>query len=183
MNKNTFWNDAARTGAVMALVHILSAVAGLYWKSPLLTLLSVAVLVTLLYLFVRDRARRQGSEGYGFGACMKYIFWMMVFAGILYGAWEIVARNVLFTERYEQTLAESLSIVAKSLPAAQLDDAAALSRKVLFAPLWIVVQCIFGCVIQGVFFGLFVSAFARREPDVFADDDDTSDPSSDERRE
>jgi len=183
MNKNTFWNDAARTGAVMALVQILFAVAGLYWTSWLLSLLSTAIFVTLLYLFVKERSLRQGAGGYSFGACMKYIFWMMVFAGILYGAWEIVARNALFTENYERMLDESLSIVAKSLPAAQLDQVAALSREVLFSPLWIVVQCIFGCVIRGAFFGLFVSAFVRREPDLFSDDNDASDRSSDERRE
>lgn len=183
MNRNTFWNDAARTGAVMALVQILSAVAGLYWTSPLLSLLASAAFVTLLYLFVKDRALRQGAAGCGFGACMKYIFWMMVFAGILYGAWEIVARNALFTESYEQTVDASLAIVAKSLPAAQLDEAAALAREVVFSPLWIVVQCIIACEIQGLFFGLFVSAFVRREPDVFSDDNDISDRPSDEHRE
>ena len=93
MEKTNFWNDAAKWGAVMALVQIVFTTAGLFWRSSLLSLVSVAVFVVLLFFFTKRRVLLygRGENGYGYGQCMKYIFWMMCFSGVLIGAWEIVA--------------------------------------------------------------------------------------------
>ena len=97
MEKTNFWNDAAKWGAVMALVQIVFTTAGLFWRSSLLSLVSVAVFVVLLFFFTKRRVLLygRGENGYGYGQCMKYIFWMMCFSGVLIGAWEIVARIAL----------------------------------------------------------------------------------------
>lgn len=175
MDKNAFWNDAARCGALIAVVQILFSVAGMYWKSALLSLLSMAVFAGLIYLCVKRRVRLSDPAGYSYGQCMKYIFWTMVFAGILIGAWEIVARNVLFTGRYEQMLEESMAVMSNmpglSASADQLDMAEAMSRRMLFSPLWVVALSVLGIVFQGCFFGLFIAAVTKRNPDIFADDD------------
>ena len=93
MEKNAFWNDVAKAGAVMAGVQILAVMADLFLtpsSAIWATLFFVALFVVLLFVLARRRAARVGAAGFNYGQCMKYFFWMMVFAGILYGAWEII---------------------------------------------------------------------------------------------
>lgn len=101
MTKTNFWNDAAKYGAFMAIAQILFSTAGLFWRSPLLSFLSVVVIVLMIYFFTRRRVTLYGAdEGYSYGQCMKFIFWMACFSGILWGTWEIVGRNPdIFSER------------------------------------------------------------------------------------
>lgn len=49
MTKTNFWNDAAKYGAFMAIAQILFSTAGLFWRSPLLSFLSVVVIVLMIY--------------------------------------------------------------------------------------------------------------------------------------
>lgn len=164
MEKTNFWDDAARWGALMAVVQILFSTVGLFWKSQVLSLLSLAVFITLLFVLTKRRALLYGGEnGYSYGQCMKYIFWMMCFSGVLVGAWEIAARRLLFPAYYEAALEESLKMVSSLYGPAQMELAVSMARTMLFSPIWIVVLSILGSVIQGCFFGLFISAFAKRE--------------------
>ena len=170
--ENSFWNDAAKVGAVMAVVQILAAAGDLFLKPALTmpaTLLFIAVFVVLLLVFVKRRAVAAGAAGYSYGQCMKYIFWSMVFAGIIYGAWEIVARNLFFTERYEAQMNEALAILPRVYSAEQLDMAVAMVRSMFFSPIWLVVLSVLTCVVKGCFFGFFIAAFAQREADIFSD--------------
>ena len=168
----SFWNDAAKVGAVMAAAQILAATGDLFLKpalAMLATLFLLAVFVVLLFLFVRHRVASAGADGYSYGQCMKYIFWSMVFAGIVYGAWEIVARNLFFAERYEAQMNEMLAILPRVYSAEQLDMAVSMMRSMFFSPIWLVVLSVLTCVIKGCFFGFFIAAFAQREADIFSD--------------
>ena len=178
MGKTNFWDDAARWGALLALVQIVFSTIGIFWKSSIVSLLSLVTVVTLLYLLTKRRTLLYGANGYSYGACMKYIFWMSLFSGILIGAWEIAARNLLFTPYYERALEESLKLVAPLYSTTQLDMASAMIREMFFSPIWIVVLSILGAVIQGCFFGLFVSAFAKREMPWPTDGGDTPNPNN-----
>lgn len=42
-----------------------------------------------------------------------------------------------------------------------------MSETVTFSPIWIVLGDTLGMLLRGLFFGLFVAAFIRREPDIF----------------
>lgn len=170
--ENSFWNEVAKVGAVMAVVQILAAVGDLFLKPALAmptTLFLLAVFVVLLLLFVRRRVASAGADGYSYGQCMKYIFWSMVFAGILYAAWEIVARNLFFPERYEAQINEALALLPRVYSAEQLDMAVAMARSMFFSPIWLVVLSVLTCVVKGCFFGFFIAAFAQREADIFSD--------------
>lgn len=174
MEKQNFWNDAAKYGAIVALAEILFGVLGILWKSTPLSFLSVVVFIILIYVFTKRRVMLYGrsESGYSYGQCMKYIFGMMIFSGILVGAWEIVARNVLFTEEYEVVMNESLAIVANMYTGAQLDMAVGMMKSLLFSPIWIVVMCVLGDIISGCFFGLFISAFTKRDIVFIVNDSD-----------
>jgi len=131
MEKTNFWDDAARWGALMAVVQILFSTVGLFWKSQVLSLLSLAVFITLLFVLTKRRALLYGSEnGYSYGQCMKYIFWMMCFSGVLVGAWEIAARRLLFPAYYEAALEESLKMVSSLYGPAQMELAVSMARTI-----------------------------------------------------
>lgn len=172
MEKTNFWNDAAKYGGLLALAMILFGFAGMYAPSGWLTFASYAVFAAMLYYFTRLRTMRYGGgeNGYGYGQCMKYIFWMMVFAGILIGAYEIVARNVFFTAQYTEQLELSVNALVRSglYNSAQQEMIASMARSMVFSPVWIVVTSVIGWVIFGTVTGLIVAAFTKRDPNVFA---------------
>lgn len=171
MKKTNFWNDAAKYGAIIAVVSILFSILGMYWTNALVSVFSIATFITLLFLFTKRRVTLYGGgeAGYSYGQCLKFIFWMMVFAGILDGAYEIVARNFLFPEKYEEAMNAMLNIFATSkiYSNEQLEMMVSLSKSMMYSPIWIMIASILSSIIKGVFFGLFVSAFTKRNVDVF----------------
>lgn len=170
MTKTNFWNDAAKYGAFMAIAQILFSTAGLFWRSPLLSFLSVVVIVLMIYFFTRRRVTLYGAdEGYSYGQCMKFIFWMACFSGILWGAWEIVGRNLLFAVRYEAMLQENMQVMATIYSEQQLELVAPMMRSIFFSPIWVVVSSVVGSIFQSCFFGLFISGLTRRNPDIFSE--------------
>ncbi len=147
MRKQTFRSDASRYGAILGGVEI----------------------VFLLYRFTNRRATLYGAaEGYSYGNGLRFIFWISIFAGVVCGAYEIVARNWLFPAYYHEQLQQSLVVLSQlKLSNAQLSEVQTMSETVTFSPIWIVLGDTLGMLLRGLFFGLFVAAFIRREPDIF----------------
>jgi len=174
MKKETFWNEVSRNGAVLGAVEVFFLLLSvLLFRSPVsgtsLTLLHLAVFITLLTLFTKRRAAACGKEGFSYGEGLKYIFYISLFAGILCGAYEIVARNWLFSETYREIVKGTLTGVAQSgrFSGSQLAAMKGSIETMFYSPFWIVFTDVLGMVIRGVFFGLFIAAFTRREPDIF----------------
>lgn len=170
MKKQTFWSDASRYGAILGGVEIVFLLVGALLRgNGLLSLLELVVFIYLLYRFTNRRATLYGaSEGYSYGNGLRFILWTSIFAGILCGAYEIVARNWIFPAYYHEQLQQSLVVLSQlKLSNAQLSEVQAMSEKVSFSPIWIVLGDTLGMLLRGLFFGLFVAAFTRREPDIF----------------
>lgn len=170
MKKQTFWSDVSRYGAILGGVEIVFLLVGALLRgNGLLSLLELVVFIYLLYRFTNRRATLYGaSEGYSYGNGLRFILWTSIFAGILCGAYEIVARNWIFPAYYHEQLQQSLVALSQlKLSNAQLSEVQAMSEKVSFSPIWIVLGDTLGMLLRGLFFGLFVAAFTRREPDIF----------------
>lgn len=170
MKKQTFWSDASRYGAILGGVEIVFLLVGALLRgNGLLSLLELVVFIYLLYRFTNRRAALYGaSEGYSYGNGLRFILWTSIFAGILCGAYEIVARNWIFPAYYHEQLQQSLVALSQlRLSNAQLSEVQAMSEAVSFSPIWIVLGDTLGMLLRGLFFGLFVAAFTRREPDIF----------------
>lgn len=170
MKKQTFWSDASRYGAILGGVEIVFLLVGALLRgNGLLSLLELVVFIYLLYRFTNRRAALYGaSEGYSYGNGLRFILWTSIFAGILCGAYEIVARNWIFPAYYHEQLQQSLVALSQlKLSNAQLSEVQAMSEKVSFSPIWIVLGDTLGMLLRGLFFGFFVAAFTRREPDIF----------------
>ncbi len=178
MKQKTFWSDASRYGAIYGGVEILFLLlaallrdAGLF--ATVINLFHISIFITLLYLFTMRRSRLYGAEeGYTYGNGLKYILALSLFAGILSGAYEIVARNWFFPELYREMSNTIVTTLAqtKLYTSAQLAEMKELYEQMLFSPLWIVVAQVVGLCFRGLFFGLFIAGFTKCEPDLFREE-------------
>ena len=176
MKKQTFWNEVSRDGATLGAVEVVfllvsTLLARHQGGGMVLSLLHLAVFITLLTLFTKRQAASCGAEGFSYGKGLKYIFFVSLFAGILCGAYEIVARNWFFPELYRETVKSALTGMAQSnlFSGSQLAAMKDSMETMFFSPFWVVFTDVLGMVIRGLFFGLFVAAFTRREPDIFGE--------------
>lgn len=125
MRKQTFRSDASRYGAILGGVEIVFLLAGALLRgNELLSLLELVVFIFLLYRFTNRRATLYGAaEGYSYGNGLRFIFWISIFAGVVCGAYEIVARNWLFPAYYHEQLQQSLVVLSQlKLSNAQLSE-------------------------------------------------------------
>ena len=170
MSKTRFYEDAARYGAYLGIAEAAFTALGMWKPSALISLLDIAVFVTLLCIFTKRRAAQYGGEeGYSYGQCLKFILCMSAFAGILVGAYSIVASNFLFPEKYHEVIDKTVGTLAQSglYGGQMLERMKELYEKMFFSPLWVVLTNVLSMAIKGLFFGLFVAAYARREPQMF----------------
>ena len=95
---------------------------------------------------------------------------MALFEGILAGAYQIVAVNWLFEARYEEIMAQTLAAVEATgiYTRDRMQLVGEMATRMTHSPIWLIASGIFGSLIKGLFFGLFVSAFASRKPEVFS---------------
>lgn len=170
MKENKFYEDAARCGAWLGLAEVAFTALNTWMPSALLSLLDVVVFVTLLVIFTKRRAAEYGrEEGYSYGQCLKFILFMSAFAGVLTGAYAIIASNFLYPEKFHEVIDKTIGALAQTglYAGAMLERMKELYEKMFFSPLWVVLTNVLSMMLKGLFFGLFVSAFARREPQMF----------------
>lgn len=179
MKKQTFWPEVSRYGAIVGLVEVVFLLLGaLFYGQAALTMLfsalHLALFVMLLYLFTKRRSTLYGADGYTFGEGLKFIFWVSLLGGVLAGAYDIIARNWLFPGLYREMADTMLVAMSKAkMTASQLAEVKQSFEKTLFSPIYVVGSDVLGLVLRGLFFGLFISAFTRREVNIFSDDEKT----------
>lgn len=167
MKKNNFWNEAARYGVIMALVAILFDVLGFYVQNRLLSLLSLVVFVLLLGYFTKRRVAEYGAKGYSYGQCLGFMVCVMLCAGFIEGAFMGVAANWLFVAKYDAMMSQSVGVLEST--GFYTGDQLALIMKWMRSPLWLIFGGMLGSAVKGGFFGLFIAAFTKRDPDVFSE--------------
>ena len=175
MKQSTFWREASRGGAIVGLVGVaFSAISLLLPKTAgILGFVNVALTIYLLFWFTRSRALQFQQEGFSYGQALGFIVAMSLFAGIIAGAYQIVASNWLFTAQYEQAYEQMLAAFAQTgISGEQADSIASMYRSMIFSPLPALFWGIFGSVIGNGFYGLFVAIAAKREPDLFDEADE-----------
>jgi hypothetical protein len=101
---------------------------------------------------------------------------MGLFAGIVTGAYEIVAANYLFTEEYHYALSIEVQMMRDlyggMLTADSLNMVEDMLRAAMFSPIWVLLSQIFAQASNKAFFGLFVAMAAKRAPQVFDESGD-----------
>lgn len=188
METNSFWNSAARQGAVLGAVLAASSVLenlimisgriGLYM---LLTVEMIAVVVLhyyLLHRYTRQRAALYtAGEGFAFGQGYGYLLAVSGFAGVIVGIVQYLYLHVIvgygnyvdrMVETMTQMLAASGGMTAAMEPLmsqtlAQLQSAPEPS---VLSTVW---SGIFSSLLFGAFFGLIIAGVQARAPRPFDD--------------
>ncbi len=169
MERKNYWNELLKYGAIIGVVEIVASALGMMTSSTLISLLALAAYIYLMYRFTGQRAAQMPAEtGFSYGDGWKFIVMIGLFAGFLTGVYEIFARNIFFTARYEEAMAQAMGIMAQSMKG-QMSEFKELMHKTMYSPVMILLSCVLSGLIKGAFFGLFIAAFTSRKPDIFAD--------------
>ncbi len=99
---------------------------------------------------------------------------MGIFAGIITGAYQILASNFLFVDKYEEVYN---TLIATYSQMGMIDNATMASmskiyRAMFFSPIWVLITNIASGALGYGFYGLFISIGAKRDPDMFDSSDE-----------
>ena len=177
MKKSSFWSDASRCGAVVGAVNVLTTLLSMLVPSVAFVcgLVNFVATVYLLFYFTRKRAALYANEGFSYSMSIGFMAGSAIFAGIIMGAYSIVANNFLFTEQVEETL-QTLTATYTSMGTIDsntLDSALEVSRMYLFSPIPLLLSNIFSHLLSFCFYGLFIAIGTKREADIFESTQDT----------
>lgn len=175
MKQSTFWREASRGGAIVGLVGVVFSILAMVLPkmNGLWSIANVALTIYLLFWFTRCRAMQFQQEGYSYGQSLGFIVAMSLFAGIIAGAYQIVASNWLFPEQFEQMFEQMLAAFAQAgISGEQAESIASMYRSMIFSPMPALFWSIFGSVIGNGFYGLFVAIATKREPALFDTEDE-----------
>lgn len=170
--KNKFWNEASRGGAILGLTAMAFALLAMVLPQSVgfvLNLASFVVTLYLLFYFTKRRADQFPKEGYSYSQCLGFIVAMGIFAGIIAGAYQIVASNFLFPEKYEEMYNTIIATYAQmgTFDNNMMDMMKTLMRSYLFSPIPVLITQVLASIFTYGFYGLFVALGTKREADIF----------------
>ena len=186
MEKNSFWNNAARQGAILGAVLAVSSVlenmmmlSGRLARYALLTVEAIAVIVLhyyLLHRYTRQRAALFTSEeGFTFGQGYGYLLIVSGFAGVIVGVVQYLYLHVTggygnHVDRVVETMTEMLAAsggmtaAMEPLMAQTLGQLQSAPEPTVLATVW---SGIFSSLLFGALFGLIIAGVQARAPRPF----------------
>lgn len=172
MAKNNFWSDASRGGAILGLVGVAFLLLGMAISSIafIASLANFVITIYLLFYFTRRRSMLYAAEeGFTYSQSLGFIVAIGLFAGIISGAYQIIASNFLFSEMFEESLATTISTLKQTgiYNNEMMDQMTSTMRAYIFSPIPSLLSNIVGNVLLFGFYGLFISIGTKREPDIF----------------
>ena len=171
MSKKNFWNDASRAGAIIGLISIALTMAGMFLPKVafVLSLVSFVLTIYLLFHYTHRRSMLYLDEGFSYSQSLGFIAAIGLFAGIISGAYQIVASNFLFPEKFEESLNATIELLQQSgvYNNEMMDQMSKLMRSYIFSPIPALISNIFGNMLTFGFYGLFISIGTKCEPNIF----------------
>lgn len=171
MAKSTFWNEASRGGAIVGLVGVATSALGMAITSitAFVGLVNFVATIYLLFYFTRRRSWLFYKEGFSYSQSLGFICAMGIFAGIISGAYQIVASNFLFASQFEESVNTTIATLQQSgiYNNDMIDQMTTMVRSYVFSPLPALLSNIFGNVLLFGFYGLFISIGTKRDPEIF----------------
>ncbi len=170
--KKKFWNEVSYCGAILGLVNIAFTLAGMYLPQSagaIVSGLNFVATIYLLFLYTKRRAAQFTQEGYTYAQCLGFMTAAGIFAGIITGAYQIVASNFFFTERYETLYKTMIAAYAQMgmFDNNVMDTLKTTMHSYIFSPMPVLITNILGMCFSFAFYGLFIAIGAKREADIF----------------
>ena len=170
-NNNNFWNEASRCGAIVGLVNVAFSAIGMFMPSIsfVTSLVNFVATIYLLFHFARRRSLLYIKTGFTYSQSLGYIVAMGIFAGIISGAYQIVASNFLFVDLFEQTMNSTIATLQQTglYNNEMIDQMSTMMRAYTFSPIPALLSNIVGNVLYFGFCGLFISIGTKCDPDIF----------------
>lgn len=186
MEKNNFWNEAAKCGALLGAVLCVSFIVEnmmtLSGRMSLYALLTVEwIAVVLLHYYLLHRFTRQRSalftagEGFTFGQGYAYLLVISGFAGIIVGLVQYIYLHLIlgyaqYTDRMTTAVTDLLS-QSGEIPASYENLIVQMMEQIQTAPAPSVLSTVWGGVFTsllfGAVFGLIVAGVLARAPRPF----------------
>lgn len=186
MEKNSFWNNAARQGAILGAVLAASSVlenmmmlSGRLALYALLTVEAIAVIVLhyyLLHRYTRQRAALYTTEeGFTFGQGYGYLLAVSGLAGVIVGIVQYLYLHVIvgygnYVDRVVETMTEMLAASGGMTAAMEplmnqtLVQLQSAPEPTVLSTVW---SGIFSSLLFGAFFGLIIAGVQARAPRPF----------------
>ena len=98
------------------------------------------------------------------------------------GAYQIIASNFLFTEKFEETLSQVIATYSQMgvMDNATMDKMSGMMRNYMFSPIYVLLSNILSYIFYFAFIGFFISIGTKREPDLFDQEDSADEENLDE---
>ncbi len=183
---NSYWNDAARYGAILGLLLgfsnlfetwvALSGKLSLYYLMMIEWLVVVVLHYYLLHQFTRQRAMLYPKEvGFTFGQGYGFLLTISGFAGFIAGIMQTVYLHLIlgYQNYIDRMVAAITEIMARgggvpasmeSVVAQSIEQLQTAPTPTIFAGVW---GGIFSAVTFGLFFGLIIAGTNSRAPRPF----------------
>lgn len=170
--KNKFWNEASRGGAILGLVTMAFSLLGMVLPTSfgfVINLASFVVTLYLLFFFTKRRADQFPKEGYSYAQCLGFIVAMGIFAGIIAGAYQIVASNFLFPEKFEEMYNTVIATYAQmgTFDNNMMDMMKTMMHSYIYSPIPVLITQVLASIFTFGFYGLFIAIGTKREADIF----------------
>lgn len=187
INSKIFWRSAVKGGTIIGLVSVgfallkyaISFAEVSFW-SGFAGLISFVVFVMLIYGFTRKMSAMADPEtGFSFGRCISFVAAMMLFTGIIEGVYYSIFNNFIAPESVMAAIDVTMLNFQDLVPDGQFDAMYDMMGRWMLNPIYLVFAYILTNLLQGVFFGLFTSAFAQRKPNIWFEGQDAL-PASDD---
>lgn len=174
--RKEFWLEALKGGTLIGLVSVAFALLmrGASDNAGLATALNYGVTVVNVFLAVgclrRFAMRFSRAEGFSYGKGVGFVVAMMAFAGILNGLYSSIMSNFFIREEVLGAVDVIMAQLQDMLPGENFEQTYDLMRASVTNPLFLTLSSVLSNSFLGLLIGLIVSAITRRQPDVFAED-------------
>lgn len=177
ITKKIFWREAMKGGTIIGLAtvgidlmrHFIDRDEHRFW-SVLLSIVGVAVFVMLIYAFTKKiSSQADPALGFPYAKCIGFTVCMMLFVGFLQGVYGYFMNNFIDPESAREAIDSTMIFYQDILPESQFDMMYSMMEKGMFGALYQIFGGILGYVMYGTIIGLITSAFAKKNPDIFAE--------------
>lgn len=174
ITRRDFWMESLKGGTLVGLITVafslLSQAAG--ERTTLVSILGVvSTIITILLLagYLRRFAMMHSrAEGFSYGRGVGFVVAMMLFVGVLSGFYSAVMANFFIKEELLESVDMLMAQWQDMVPTESFDQTYNLMRASVTNPLMLTVSSVISNAFYGLIIGLIVAIPIRRQPDIFA---------------
>lgn len=174
--RKEFWLEALKGGTLIGLVAVAFSLLmqGAGEKEGLVKVLNYTSTILTVLLAIgclrRFALRSSRAEGFSYGRGVGFVVAMMAFAGILSGLYTAIMANFVIREEVIEAVDMMMAQMQDMVPADSFEQTYNLVRASLTNPLLLTLSSVLSNAFLGLLMGLVVSVTTRRQPDIFAEE-------------